>query len=259
MNFKSQPYLLLLLMMLFVLAGCKSELYNDLSQQEANEMSAILVQRGITATRERGPDGQYALKVDEKHFAHSVEILSRLGYPKQSYQTYEDIFSGNRLVTSPLEERSRLAHAVSQELSESLTSIDTIVRARVHVVLPEVTPLGRSIGVPTASVIVAHAGSAQPQRLLPSIKNIVSSAVKGLNREDVSVSFHPVQSFAEQGNGAAQGTLAPRQGLSGNLSLLFGVLGIICLALLVLSKGLREQNSAHIARPMSLPENKKVG
>jgi len=47
-----------------VLAGCKSDLYTDLDQRQANEIVATLLQHGIAADRTFGKDDRVSVAVD---------------------------------------------------------------------------------------------------------------------------------------------------------------------------------------------------
>ena len=179
------------------LASCgKTELYSGLGEREANEMVAVLSNAGIKSNKKRDADGAFALTLDDSDFAVSMEILSRLGYPEEKYEGYNEIYKGNRLVSSPAEERSRLSFATNQELARTLTDIDGITKANVHIVLPQVTPLGDLKGDPTAAVSVHYSRGTNPSRLIPAIKRIISHSVKDLKRENVMITFHETPDLA---------------------------------------------------------------
>ena len=56
--------LALSLLTLLVLAGCKTDLYGNLSERDANEMAAILLDNGIDVDREIAKDGTITLFVE---------------------------------------------------------------------------------------------------------------------------------------------------------------------------------------------------
>ena len=178
-----------LFLSLLALCGCNQELYHGLSEKDANEMLAILQQHGITATRELADGGQYKLSVDDSHFADSIDILKRVGYPHEAYRTIADIFPGDGLVTTPFEQRARMTYALDQELAHTLSQIDGITNARVHVVLPETDSQKDSIGKPTASIVAIVRPGIDKADITPKIRQIVSNSVSGLNFKDVSVAF----------------------------------------------------------------------
>ena len=218
---------------LLVLAGCKTELYTDLGEREANEMVAILLNAGIKASKSRDPEGTYTLSLDESDFAVSMEILSRLGYPEERFNSYEDIYKGNRLVSSPSEERTRLSFATNQELSRTISDIDGVAKARVHIVLPEITPLGEVEGKPTAAVSVHFVRGTDPSPLIPVIKRIVSHSVQDLRREDVTIAFFETSDLSIDPIGESR--VQKRGGYLGFLSSFIGWL----LAVTLLIAGVR--------------------
>lgn len=184
-------------LLVFGLVACKSELYSDLSQKEVNEMSAVLSKYGIDSVRKTTEAGMYSLHVEKSDFANSVELLSREGYPKEQFQAVNEVFAPNRLITSTLEQRTKLAYVTGQELSRTLTDVDGVTKARVHVVLPEVTPLGKEIGEPSASVTLHYNQAANANELMVHTKHLVANSVKDLERDRVSVALFPATGIGE--------------------------------------------------------------
>lgn len=127
----------LLLAALLALAGCKIELYAGVSQKEGNEMLALLRSEGISADKQPDKEGKIKLLVEESDIAQAVDALKRKGYPRESFSTLKDVFPKDGLISSPVEERARLNYAKAQEISRTLSEIDGVLVARVHVVLPE--------------------------------------------------------------------------------------------------------------------------
>src|SRR5262245_28542674 len=120
-----------------VTAGCsQQQLYSKLPEREANEMMAVLAKRGISCTKSAGEEGTWNLTVPGASFADAVETLASLGYPKDEYADMGKVFQKSGLVSSPSEERIRFIYALSQELSKTLSEIQGVLSARVHIVLP---------------------------------------------------------------------------------------------------------------------------
>ena len=120
-----------------LLSGCKVELYTGVTQKEGNEMLALLQTEGIASDKQPDKDGRIKLLVEESDVAQAIETLKRKGYPKESFSTLQDVFPKDGLISSPTEERARLTYAKAQEISNTLSEIDGVLVARVHVVLPE--------------------------------------------------------------------------------------------------------------------------
>lgn len=177
--------------MLLVLAACKVDLYSNLEEQEANEMMAILLQHGIQCNKLAGKEMTYTVQLDESHLGDAVEILKAMGYPKPKYDNLGSVFEKRGLVSSPLEERIRFIYALSQEISETISEIDGVLSARVHIVLPENDPLSDSLTPSSASVFIRYGPDSAVEASIPQIKRMVVNSIEGLSYDKVSVALFP--------------------------------------------------------------------
>ena len=175
-----------------LLGACKTDLYTKLSEREANEMVAILLDKGIEASRVSSKDGTSIVQVDQGRFAQAVEVLKAGGYPRQSFANMGEVFKGGGLIASPTEERARFVYALSEELSKTISGIDGVLSARIHVVLPKNDLLKQDATPSSASVFIRHDKDAPLKTLLPQIKMLVANSIEGLTYEKVSVVFVPV-------------------------------------------------------------------
>jgi type III secretion protein J len=186
----------LVLLAALLLSACDTELYNNLDQRQANEIVATLQQRGIPAQRVVVKGGQYTVVVDKGRFAESISILNEAGLPRQEFQTMGQVFKKDGLVSSPLQERAQMIFALSQELSKTVSEIDGVLSARVHLVLPENDPLRQQLVPSSASVFIRHRSDAQVASLVPQVKMLVANGVAGLSYDKVSVVLVPVDAQA---------------------------------------------------------------
>jgi type III secretion protein J len=184
----------LVLLAALLLSACETELYNNLDQRQANEMVATLQQRGIPAQRVAVKGGQYTVVVDKDRFAESITILKDAGLPRQEFQTMGQVFKKDGLVSSPTQERAQMIFALSQELSGTVSEIDGVLSARVHLVLPENDPLRQQLVPSSASVFIRHRSNAPVGNLVPQVKMLVANGVAGLSYDKVSVVLVPVDS-----------------------------------------------------------------
>src|SRR5262249_8623275 len=175
-----------------LLSACKAELYTNLDQRQANEIAAALIQHGIPAQRVAIKGGQYTVVVDNERFAESIAILKEAGLPKQEFQTMGQIFKKDGLVSSPMQERAQMIFALSQELSRTVSEIDGVLSARVHLVLPENDPLRQQLVPSSASVFIRHRSNVPVGNLVPQVKMLVANGIAGLSYEKVSVVLVPV-------------------------------------------------------------------
>lgn len=176
-----------------VVGGCKADLYTKLQEREANEMVALLLNNGFEAGRVVAKDGTSTVKVEQKQFAQAVELLKANGYPRQTFTNMGEVFKGGGLIASPTEERARYVYALSEELSKTISDIDGVLSARIHVVLPKNDLLRQDATPSSASVFIRHDARAPLKALLPQIKMLVANSIEGLSYEKVSVVFVPVE------------------------------------------------------------------
>jgi type III secretion protein J len=175
-----------------VLAGCQIELYTGLPQQEANEMLALLLQKGLSASKSLAKDGTSAISIEERQFTAAVDVLRAKGYPRVKFHTINDVFQPSGLIASPLQEQARFLWALGQELSQTISQIDGVLTARVQVVLPDNDILKREPIPSSASVFVRYDDSSRVPDLVPQIKMLVADSVQGLGYDKVSVVLVPV-------------------------------------------------------------------
>ncbi|SIT55727.1 Nodulation protein NolT [Mesorhizobium prunaredense] len=182
----------LVVVSMLVLQACSVELYSDLNQRQANEIVATLMRHGIPAQREAGKDGKMTVSVQKDRFAEAMAILDESGLPKQEFQTLGDVFKRDGLVSSPVEERATMIYGLSQELSQTISDIDGVLSARVHLVLPENDPLRQRLVPSSASVFIRHRASVPMNELIPQVKMLVAKGIAGLTYDNVSVTLIPV-------------------------------------------------------------------
>lgn len=170
-----------------LLQACDIDLYTNLGEREANAMLAVLLRDGIPASRKVQDNGQLKVMVDEKRFAQAMAALDDAGLPGQSFSNMGEVFKGNGLVSSPVQERAQMVYALSEELSHTVSQIDGILSARVHVVLPDNDLLKRVISPSSASVLVRFDPRTDINVLIPQIKTLVANGISGLGYDGVSV------------------------------------------------------------------------
>lgn len=187
--------LLLLLLLPCLLAACKVELYSNLVEAEANDMMALLLRNGIDCEKSPGQEQFWILKVSQADTARALDILKSSGYPRAAFSSMGEIFKKEGLVSSPLEERVRFIYALSQEISHTISQIDGVLAARVHIVLPENNPLSDHIKPSAASIFVKYRPDVNIQAYIPQIKALVTNSIEGLSYDKVSVVLFESQLF----------------------------------------------------------------
>lgn len=170
-------------------AGCDKEttLHSGLAEQQANLVMAALLDAGISCHKTPGEEGTWNVLVVESRFADAVNILEKAGLPRRDYQGIGEVFKKSGMISSPSEERIRFMDALAQDLSRTIASIDGVVDARVHVVLPENDPFARNSLPSSAAVAIRSRWDADLTDIVPSVKGLVKNAIEGLQYEKIMV------------------------------------------------------------------------
>lgn len=180
-----------------MLVACQVELYGGLTEGEANEIVALLQRNGISVEKTTGKKQVVSLMIKQDRFADAMEILSRHGLPRKRFSDLGDVFKKEGMVSSPTEEKARFLYARSQELSQTLSDIEGVLSARVHVVLPEKQSPTSPLMPASASVFIRHRADEPFNVYVPKIKRLVSNSIEGLTYETVAVALFPVD-FGDQ-------------------------------------------------------------
>ncbi|MEM8819253.1 MAG: type III secretion inner membrane ring lipoprotein SctJ [Pseudomonadota bacterium] len=225
--------------LLLMLGGCKVELFSEIPEAEANEMVALLLSEGIDAEKGAIDKGLVTLNVESADLSAAIEILNQNGFPRDSFSDLGAMFGEQGLISSPLEERVRFVFGLSQAISETLTQIDGVVTARVHLVMPERHPLDEVPTKSTASVFIKTRPGLVIDDKIPQVKMLVQNSVEGLAFEDVSVAVFEANPPETQRNPAPPmadifGFRYPAD-QEGKLILWGGLAGLVMLILLVLN------------------------
>lgn len=172
----------------FLLGACKETLHRGLTEREANEIFSILDTNGISAKREfKLADGTYDILVEKDQISSGVNLLTERGLPRQNFMTMGEVFAGEGFVSTPFEERARYVFGLNQELSHSLSFIEGVSQARVHIVMPEVNRITQNVEDARASVFIYYNPEFDLKGATPQIKTAIATSVDGLTYENVSI------------------------------------------------------------------------
>lgn len=186
-----------------LLAACGGgELYSRVSERQANEMVAVLASTGISATKSTKDGTAWSVAAPGAQFSAAIEVLHAHGYPREEFETLGRVFKREGFISSPLEERARLAHAQQQELANTILSIfDGVVTARVHLALPEKDPLADKPRAASAAVAIKHRSGVDLSSQVGQIKALVVNSIEGLPYDNVTVALSPAQAWPLTGSG----------------------------------------------------------
>lgn len=182
-----------LLVSLFLCACNKIPLYSDLTEQEANEVIAVLEIHQIPASKTAGQENRWIVSIPPDSMPLAMEKLTEVGLPRARLESMGEIFTRSGLVSSPSEERIRFIYALSQEISRTLMEMDGVISARVHIVLPNNDPLAEKIEPASAAVFIKYRPGFQVESASPAIKDLVMRSIEGLEFENISLTLSPAQ------------------------------------------------------------------
>ncbi|MCX8956577.1 type III secretion system inner membrane ring lipoprotein SctJ [Erwinia psidii] len=194
-------YLPVILLVIF-LSGCNDnlQLHHDLSEEAANAVVAELEHRGIKASKYQDKSG-YTVSVAASDFSFAVKVLHSAGLPPQTHTSLGVIFHKDGLISSPLEERARYIFALSQELEFTLSQIDGVVVARVHVVLPERISLAEPVQPASAAVFIKYKKINNLEKMRSDIRKLIISSLPGMTDagdEKLAISFIPAEQLTDK-------------------------------------------------------------
>jgi type III secretion protein J len=170
------------------LAGCQQDVYSSLSETEANQMLAILTANGISVDKvSKGSKEGFTIAVDRRDMLRAIALLRDAGFPKSAHVPLSKTFEKTGIMSSPFEERVRYINALGEEVAQTLSQIDGVIAARVHIVLPDAPSLGQPVKPSSAAVFIKHQPGVDLDFFQPQIRRLVSSAIEGLEYSAVTV------------------------------------------------------------------------
>ncbi|MEC9022918.1 MAG: flagellar basal-body MS-ring/collar protein FliF [Pseudomonadota bacterium] len=162
----------------------RTSLYGSLPEAEKAKVIEALRNQGVDVAVDP-VTGEVTVPVDDYH--SSRMSLAAQGLP----QTVADGYSGLKdlpMGASRSLESIKLKQTQEVELAKSISNIDVIKSARVHLAIPERSVFARNALPPKASVFVNLArGRTLTSDQIAAIVNLVSSSIPNLARENVAV------------------------------------------------------------------------
>lgn len=160
-------------------------LYAGVADSERAEMAQALDAAGIRYELDRRT-GDLLVPRSKIHDARMT--LAAIGLPQSSERGYDLLDEDTGFGTSKLMESTRFRRALEGELARSITSIDAVHTARVHLAIPEPSVFVRQREQPSASVILSvYRGRRLADNQIAGIVHLVASSVPDLRAEQVSI------------------------------------------------------------------------
>ena len=172
-----------------LLAGCdeKATLFSNLEEGQANAVMAALLDESVACSKTPGDEGTWNVLIGASDFAKAANLCERRGLPRRAHKGIGEVFKKTGMVSSPSEERIRFMDAISQDLAATISMIEGVVDARVHVVLPENDPFAKNALPSSAAVAIRARWDADLSDAIPQVKGLVKNAIEGLAFEKITV------------------------------------------------------------------------
>ena len=162
----------------------RTTLFSSLSEVEKSRVFDALKNGGVDVKID-SVTGELTVPVDDYHSAKLN--LAAQGIPMQAAEGYSSL-DNMPMGTSRSVETLKIKQSLEYELARSVTEIETIKNARVHLAIPERSAFARNTQEPSASVFVElGAGRALGSQQVEAIVNLVASSVPNLPKSKVSI------------------------------------------------------------------------
>lgn len=160
-------------------------LYSDL--EPADSAAVIDKLKSQKIKYEVRGDGR-TIAISPPEMVHELRIsMAAEGVPKGGVVGLE-IFEATNLGTTTFQEKIKFMRAIQGELERTISAIQGVSSARVHITQPEKTVFAKTGNVPTASVLLKlRAGTQLDKKQIKGITNLVAGSVEGLKTDNVSI------------------------------------------------------------------------
>ena len=161
-------------------------LYSDLAPQDAAQITARLDQQQIPFELRNG--GNTIMVPDDRVLRLRLSF-AEAGIPRGGSIGYEIFDRGEALGQTNFMQQLNQVRALEGELARTISALQPVQNARVHLVVPRRDLFNRERQEPTASVIIRmrDANNRLPRQQVQAIQSLVAAAVPGLRPVRVSV------------------------------------------------------------------------
>lgn len=160
-------------------------LFSGMEAQESSEVVNVLQQMGIDYKLDPNSG---ALLVPASEVQGLRLRLAAEGLPRSSAQGMEILSQEQGFGTSQFIEQARYQRAMEQELARSVSELQNVRSARVHLAIPKQSVFVRERKPPTASVVVnLYAGRTLERGNIAAITHMVAASVPNMKSSDVTV------------------------------------------------------------------------
>jgi flagellar M-ring protein FliF len=158
-------------------------LFTDLTIKDSAAVTRELEAQGILyETRQDGA----TIMVAREDVARSRMRMAESGLPAGGNVGYEIFDKGDSLSATSFLQNVNKLRAMEGELARSISALNRVSAARVHLVMPDRPLFRRDAPEPTASIVLRVQGELGGEQIR-AVRHLVASAVPGLKTERISI------------------------------------------------------------------------
>lgn len=203
-----------------LVACAKLDIVHELEERDANEIIVLLDAANPPIAAAKLVDGEggggnkgprFKINVAAGDANRAWKLLTENNLPRRKDLGLSEVFAAGGLVPTASEEKAKMLSAIQGEIARTLKSIDGVLDARVHVVMPEDSVLRVHEDdkvATTASVWYKYAprGKNSPKPLTDQeVAQLVANSVEKLKHENVKVIATPALGMTPPPEEAAAG------------------------------------------------------
>jgi len=181
--------LILSALLVYVIANRKDDmvvLYSELNRSSVESILHRLEQENIT--HDLSPDGK-TIRVEKDRVYKIRALLASEGLPESgSVVGYEIFDKEESLGTTNFLQNVKHTRAKQGELSRTIQAFDNVVKARVHLAIPQRELFSKESHLPTASVMLSlKSGTTLSASEVKAISHLVSRSVEFLKDKNITI------------------------------------------------------------------------
>jgi len=179
-------------------------LFTNLDSKDASAITGQLTSKGVSykladggATIQVPQDKVYQLRLD----------MSSAGLPSGGNNAGYSLLDKQGITTSEFNQHVDYQRAMEGELAKTISSLDSVSSASVHLVIQSQDVFSADTLKPTASVLVATKGGQDlSQGQVQAVMHLVASSISGMDAKDVTVADTKGNVLSAPGSDASSGT-----------------------------------------------------
>ena len=191
-------------------------LASGLDPAKTGEITAALDEQGIAYELRNNGTG---LAVDKAQASQARVALAGAGVNVGSAGEGFELFDEQKLGASEMQQQVTYQRALEGEIARTIGGVEGVTNPQVQLVLPEDELFADEATPATAAVMLGNSADTMDPGAVRGIAQLVSSSVKGLKTENVTITDASGTLLWPQGDGAAGGgTVAGKQALEARYS-----------------------------------------